>query len=82
MSNIVNFPDPNAEDKKYTAEGVLEYLLEQIRSGATTVENLVVIWNDPKGEDDLFQLRYMLGGAYDPAKVIGMIEMAKLDMLE
>lgn len=91
MTEILTFPPTKKPNEEPPARGknaieTLEYVLDAMKRGDTNAEGIAIVWNATSGDmppdAKAFHLRYMVGGSASIASVIGMIEMAKQDMLE
>lgn len=70
------------EDKLYTPAEALQYVLDGIKDKDTVPEGMIIVWNDnPDGNKDVYRLRYMAGGDTDLASMVGMLELAKNDIM-
>lgn len=78
-----NSTEPHTEDKLYSPEEALSYVLQGIIDKDTVPEGMVIVWNDnPDGNKDVYRLRYMAGGNIDLASMVGMLELAKNDLMD
>lgn len=81
MSEILNFPTKKPQAEATSPLDMLRELVDAMEKGETSAETLVISWNEPSSDDHYYQLRYMIGGNCEPARVVGLLEMVKSDIL-
>jgi hypothetical protein len=82
MSEVISFPNKKNEDpeKKRSPLETLVYLAEMFAKGETNADQMVVCWACQR--EGALELRYMIGGEDNLTGAVGMLEMAKHDLLE
>ena len=85
MTTILPFPPKKNEPeetemKRRNAIETLEYVLQAMKNGDTDAEGIVIVWNSTNTEAE-YSLRYIAGGTVRTDALVGMLEMAKQDML-
>jgi len=62
-----------------TVKGTLDIMQEMIANGETNPASMIILWKEEN--TDSFCLRYMVTNESSLAETIGLLEMAKVDII-